>query len=274
MESSSIDLYFTDGTTPAQVKAIESKLRQEPWIKTTKYITPADGLKEMGNKYDEEILSFAENIALPLSLELYPKAEYANIQFIDRESKHLRTLAQVEDVIYQRNWVENMTANVQRLQWIFGASSLIALLVAIALIHRRVVRRLEQLNHNVLLQVQGKNTEVSIDGHDEIAAIAGSLGLLPSASLNGSGFGLYEPAGGSAPDIAGQGIANPIAQILSAALMLRYSFGEEDAARAIEQAVQHCLAQHIVTRDINPKSTYGTAAVGAAIVATLRQEQN
>jgi cell division transport system permease protein len=134
MESSSIDIYFTDGTTPAQVKAIETKLRQEPWIKTTKYITPEDGLKEMGNKYDEEILSFAENIALPLSLELYPKAEYANIQFIDRESKHLRTLAQVEDVIYQRNWVENMTANVQRLQWIFGASSLIALLVAIALI--------------------------------------------------------------------------------------------------------------------------------------------
>ncbi|MDX1391000.1 MAG: 3-isopropylmalate dehydrogenase [Rheinheimera sp.] len=106
---------------------------------------------------------------------------------------------------------------------------------------------------------------------DEIAAIAGSLGLLPSASLNGSGFGLYEPAGGSAPDIAGKGVANPIAQILSAALMLRYSFGEEAAACAIEQAVQHCLEQHIVTRDINPASTYGTAAVGAAIVARIRQ---
>ena len=109
---------------------------------------------------------------------------------------------------------------------------------------------------------------------DEIAAIAGSLGLLPSASLNGSGFGLYEPAGGSAPDIAGKGIANPIAQILSVALMLRYSFAEEAAAQAIEKAVQSCLEQHIVTRDINPKSTYGTAAVGAAIVATLRQENN
>ncbi|MDP5185546.1 MAG: 3-isopropylmalate dehydrogenase, partial [Alishewanella sp.] len=109
---------------------------------------------------------------------------------------------------------------------------------------------------------------------DEIAAIAGSLGLLPSASLNGSGFGLYEPAGGSAPDIAGKGIANPIAQILSVALMLRYSFAEETAAQAIEKAVQSCLEQHIVTRDINPKSTYGTAAVGAAIVATLRQENN
>ena len=134
MESSSIDLYFMDGTTPAQVKALESKLKQEPWIKTTKYITPAEGMKEMSDKYDREILSFAENIALPLSLELYPKADYANIQFIDKESKHLRTLPQVEDVIYQRNWVENMTANVQRLQWIFGASSAIALLIAIALI--------------------------------------------------------------------------------------------------------------------------------------------
>lgn len=134
MESSSIDLYFIDGTTPAQVKAIENKLKQEPWIKNTKYITPSEGMKEMGDKYDGEILSYAENIALPLSLELYPKADFANIKFIDKESKHLRTLPQVEDVIYQRNWVENMTSNIQRLQWIFGAASAIAMLIAIALI--------------------------------------------------------------------------------------------------------------------------------------------
>lgn len=104
---------------------------------------------------------------------------------------------------------------------------------------------------------------------DEIAAIAGSLGLLPSASLNGSNFGLYEPAGGTAPDIAGKGIANPIAQILSAALMLRYSFAEEAAARAIEQAVTSTLEQGIVTRDINSASNYGTADVGAAVIAAL-----
>ena len=105
---------------------------------------------------------------------------------------------------------------------------------------------------------------------DEIAAIAGSLGLLPSASLNGSNFGLYEPAGGTAPDIAGKGIANPIAQILSAALMLRYSFGEEAATRAIEQAVASTLEQGIVTRDINSASNYGTADVGAAVIAALQ----
>lgn len=104
---------------------------------------------------------------------------------------------------------------------------------------------------------------------DEIAAIAGSLGLLPSASLNEQGFGLYEPAGGSAPDIAGKGIANPIAQILSAALMLRFSCNQPDAAAAIEQAVQLCLAQHIVTQDIDPKSIYSTVAVGAAVVAII-----
>lgn len=105
---------------------------------------------------------------------------------------------------------------------------------------------------------------------DELAAIAGSLGLLPSASLNGSGFGLYEPAGGSAPDIAGKGIANPIAQILSAALMLRYSFAEEAAAQAIEKAVEHCLEQKIVTKDIDPASVYGTADIGSAIVAAIQ----
>ena len=69
------------------------------------------------------------------------------------------------------------------------------------------------------------------------------MGMLPSASLNEEGFGLYEPAGGSAPDIAGKGIANPIAQILSAAMMLRYSFNLNDAADAIENAVPKSLSK-------------------------------
>ncbi len=78
---------------------------------------------------------------------------------------------------------------------------------------------------------------------DEAAALAGSLGMLPSASLGAQSgdrvFGFYEPAGGTAPDIAGKNLANPIAQILSAALMLRHSFGLNDAANAIEKAVGH-----------------------------------
>ncbi len=108
---------------------------------------------------------------------------------------------------------------------------------------------------------------------DELAAIAGSLGLLPSASLNGAGFGLYEPAGGSAPDIAGKGIANPVAQILSLALLLRFSCGEEAAARAIEAAVEQCLEQGIVTRDINPDSRFGTKDVGDAIANAIVSQQ-
>lgn len=80
--------------------------------------------------------------------------------------------------------------------------------------------------------------------------ITGSIGMLPSASLNESKFGLYEPSGGSAPDIAGKNIANPIAAILSAAMMLRYSFDMEAEADAVENAVQQALDQGYRTGDI------------------------
>ncbi len=106
---------------------------------------------------------------------------------------------------------------------------------------------------------------------DECAMLTGSMGLLPSASLAEGTFGMYEPAGGTAPDIAGKGIANPIAQILSAALMLRYSFGAEDAASAIEGAVGRAIDEGIRTADIASAgtTTVGTAAMGDAIIAKL-----
>jgi 3-isopropylmalate dehydrogenase len=106
---------------------------------------------------------------------------------------------------------------------------------------------------------------------DECAMLTGSMGLLPSASLSENGFGLYEPAGGSAPDIAGQGIANPIAQILSAALMLRHSFQEEPAAAAVENAVAAVLEAGIRTADIlTPGCTrVSTAGMGDAIAAKI-----
>jgi 3-isopropylmalate dehydrogenase len=106
---------------------------------------------------------------------------------------------------------------------------------------------------------------------DECAMLTGSMGLLPSASIAESAFGLYEPAGGSAPDIAGKGVANPIAQILSAALMLRYSFGREDAARAIENAVEKAVNGGIRTADIASPgmATVSTAGMGEAIVQSL-----
>lgn len=86
---------------------------------------------------------------------------------------------------------------------------------------------------------------------DEAAMLTGSLGMLPSASLNEKGFGLYEPIGGTAPDIAGQNIANPIAQIMSAALMLRYSFDMDAAATDIENAIEKVLDMGYRTGDIN-----------------------
>lgn len=105
---------------------------------------------------------------------------------------------------------------------------------------------------------------------DESAAICGSLGMLPSASL-GESIHLYEPAGGSAPDIAGRGIANPIAQILSAALMLEYSFGETHAATAIRQAVKQAVAKGSRTADIAAEGypPLATSQMGDAVVAEL-----
>lgn len=106
---------------------------------------------------------------------------------------------------------------------------------------------------------------------DEAAMLTGSMGMLASASLNADKFGLYEPAGGSAPDIAGQGIANPIAEILSAAMMLRYSFGEDAAAAAIDQAVSTTLEKGIMTQDIATKGArvVNTREMGDAVTQAL-----
>ena len=106
---------------------------------------------------------------------------------------------------------------------------------------------------------------------DEAAMLTGSIGMLPSASLNASGQGLYEPSHGSAPDIAGKGIANPLATILSVAMMLRYSLNEAAQADRIEQAVRKVLAQGLRTADIYEAGTtkVGTAAMGDAVLNAL-----
>ncbi|MCL2206998.1 MAG: 3-isopropylmalate dehydrogenase [Fibromonadales bacterium] len=106
---------------------------------------------------------------------------------------------------------------------------------------------------------------------DECAMLTGSMGLLPSASLAEGSFGLYEPAGGSAPDIAGKGIANPIAQILSAALMLRYTFKEKEAAKAIELAVETTISKGIRTGDIwvDGCKKAGTEEMGCAVAEAI-----
>ena len=107
---------------------------------------------------------------------------------------------------------------------------------------------------------------------DEASMLTGSIGMLPSASLNSSNQGLYEPSHGSAPDIAGKGVANPLATILSAAMMLRFSLNQEEAAQRIESAVQKVLAQGLRTPDIYSEGAtkVGTAQMGDAVVAALK----
>jgi 3-isopropylmalate dehydrogenase len=106
---------------------------------------------------------------------------------------------------------------------------------------------------------------------DECAMLTGSIGLLPSASLNDRKFGLYEPAGGSAPDIAGKGIANPVAQILSAAMLLRHSLDLGEPAHAIERAVAEALEAGIRTPDIalEKRKAVGTVDMGNAVAERI-----
>jgi 3-isopropylmalate dehydrogenase len=107
---------------------------------------------------------------------------------------------------------------------------------------------------------------------DAAAMLTGSIGMLPSASLDSNNKGLYEPSHGSAPDIAGKGIANPLATILSAAMMLRYSLNQPEAADRIESAVQQVLGRGFRTPDIWSEGTQkvGTREMGDAVVAALR----
>ena len=109
---------------------------------------------------------------------------------------------------------------------------------------------------------------------DEAAMLTGSIGMLPSASLNASNQGLYEPSHGSAPDIAGKGVANPLATILSAAMMLRFSLNQPEAADRIESAVKHVLAQGLRTADIWSAGTtkVGTREMGDAVVAAITKK--
>jgi 3-isopropylmalate dehydrogenase len=104
---------------------------------------------------------------------------------------------------------------------------------------------------------------------DEAAVLTGSLGMLPSASLGAGKLGLYEPIHGSAPDIAGKGIANPLGTILSGALLLRHSLGLEKEARAIEEAVEKALASGARTKDLGSEKPLSTRGMGEAVLAAL-----
>jgi 3-isopropylmalate dehydrogenase len=134
-------------------------------------------------------------------------------------------------------------------------------------------------NAAMQLVKEAKRFDVVVTGNmfgdilsDEASMLTGSIGMLPSASLNDKKQGLYEPSHGSAPDIAGKGIANPLATILSAAMLLRFSLGLEDAAQKIEAAVQKVPADGLRTPDIYSEGTtkVSTREMGDAVVAALQ----
>jgi 3-isopropylmalate dehydrogenase len=106
---------------------------------------------------------------------------------------------------------------------------------------------------------------------DEASMLTGSIGMLPSAALDARGKGLYEPIHGTAPELAGKDVANPLATILSAALMLRYSLGQPQAAQRIEHAVSKVLNAGLRTADIHTPGTrkVGTQEMGDAVLAAL-----
>jgi 3-isopropylmalate dehydrogenase len=133
-------------------------------------------------------------------------------------------------------------------------------------------------NAAMQLVMQPKQFDVMVTGNmfgdilsDAAAMLTGSIGMLPSASLDQQGRGMYEPCHGSAPDIAGQGKANPLATILSVAMMLRYTLGSGEAADLIEQAVSTVLDQGLRTPDIHSEGTtlVGTAEMGEAVLAAV-----
>jgi 3-isopropylmalate dehydrogenase len=107
---------------------------------------------------------------------------------------------------------------------------------------------------------------------DEAAMLTGSIGMLPSASLDANGKGMYEPIHGSAPDIAGRNIANPLATMLSVSMMLRHTFSMAEPANRIEAAVRKVLASGLRTADVAAAGTrqVGTAEMGAAVIAAMR----
>ncbi|MEJ1250476.1 3-isopropylmalate dehydrogenase [Denitratimonas tolerans] len=106
---------------------------------------------------------------------------------------------------------------------------------------------------------------------DEASVLAGSMGLLPSASIGDGRAGLYEPIHGSAPDIAGQGIANPYATLLSVALLLRHSLGLDAEARAVESAVSQALDAGVLTRDLTAEGAVSTSQAGEYVAARVRE---
>ena len=138
IENSSIDIYFNDSVTEAQVIEFQNEINKKPWVKKTRFVTREQGMKEMGDKYDPEIMNYVETVTLPLSLEVYSKAEFANPKFQGQVVSEFKKDTQIESVVYQKNWLETITKNIQKMQAIYVILALLFIIISIVLIQSAV----------------------------------------------------------------------------------------------------------------------------------------
>lgn len=140
IESSSIDVYFDESSSRDDISEFQRSLEREEWVKATKFISREEGLRQMGEKFDADLMTYAESVNLPLSIEVYPKAEFAVPGILSVKVKELRRRAGVEDVLYQKIWVEQMSQNIKRIQ-----IGLIALAVLMTLVSAGLIQSATRL---------------------------------------------------------------------------------------------------------------------------------
>jgi cell division transport system permease protein len=135
VESSSLDVYFHDSFSEAQVRELDNSLKKEKWYKTSRFVSREEGMKELAETSDPAFMQYVELNALPLSLELYFKAEFATAQELEMVSEKLKKMPMVESVIYQKNLMESVNDNVSKIQLTLLGITLIFVFISIGLIH-------------------------------------------------------------------------------------------------------------------------------------------
>jgi cell division transport system permease protein len=135
VESSSLDVYFKDSCTESEVRTLDQTLKREKWYKSSRFVSREEGMKEMAETQDPAFMQYVELNALPLSLELYFKAEHATADQLERVAAMLRSQSIVESVIYQKNLLESVNSNVSKIQLTIWGITLIFIIIAMGLIH-------------------------------------------------------------------------------------------------------------------------------------------
>jgi cell division transport system permease protein len=138
IENSSIDIYFNDSVSEAQAIEFQNNMNKKPWVKNTRFVTREQGMKEMGDKYDPDFMNYVETITLPLSVEVYSKAEFAEPKFQEQVVKELKKDPQIEDVVFQKNWLETISKNIQKMQIVYMILALLFIIISIVLIQSAV----------------------------------------------------------------------------------------------------------------------------------------